>query len=499
MKKIVFNLATREKRAALIEDGRVTELMIERTGEERIVHNVYLGRVVKVLPGMQAAFVDIGRDKHGFLYRDDLLSFHLDTEDEEKKKQRPVSKFVREGEELVVQVTKEAFGSKGPRLTGILSFPGHYMIYMPNGNYIGVSRRFSSEAERERWRTFGEELTIDQEGLIIRTSCEGRSATEVTEELHYQRRKWAQLQKRIEEKSSERLLYQDVTLTERIVRDHMFEGLQEIVLDDFDEYKRMKEWLSSYSNSESQITLYKKKEAIFTAYHIEKELQKALKRQVWLKSGAYITIDQTEALTVIDVNTGKFTGKNDFNETIWQTNKEAAKEIVRQLRLRDIAGMIIIDFIDMRREEDRDLIVRLLRNELKKDRTKTNVVGITGLGLVEMTRKKVRQNLQDTLSKPCPTCQGKGVVLSNEAQAFELERQLWEYKGTEHEAIVVELPASILSVFSGSNGKHLKRLESALGVRILLYPNKRLVKGALIRFLGTLEEAGKRLEHLKTN
>ncbi|WP_062047937.1 Rne/Rng family ribonuclease [Bacillus sp. JCM 19034] len=499
MKKIVFNLVTREKRAALIENGRVTEMMIEQNEEERIVNNVYKGRVVKVLPGMQAAFVDIGRDKHGFLYRDNLLSFHLSNEAEEKKKQRSVSEFVHEGEELVVQVTKEEFGSKGPRLTGVLAFPGHYAIYMPYGDYIGVSKRFTSETEREKWRIYGEKITEGQEGLIIRTSCEGRPGDVLEEEVSDLRRKWDRVNKRLYEQSSGRLLYQDATLTERVIRDHMYDDLQEIIVDDFTTYKQMKEIFAESSKWQNRIKLHKKQTPIFTEYHIDKELQKALRRQVWLKSGAYITIDQTEALTVIDVNTGKFTGKNNFNETIWKTNKEAAKEIVRQLRLRDIAGMIIIDFIDMRREEDRELLVQLLRAELKNDRTKTNVVGITGLGLVEMTRKKVRQNLQDTLMKSCPTCQGKGAVPADETQAFELERLLWEHKDTDHEAMVVELPSAILSVFAGSNGEHLKRLEEALGMRILLYPNKRLVVGAQIRYVGALEEAGKQLERLKSN
>lgn len=499
MKQIIFNLATRERRAAIVEDGRVAELMIERTLDQRIVSNVYRGRVVTVLPGMQAAFVDIGREKNGFLYRDDLLSFHLSLEDEEKKKKRSISEFVQQGEEVLVQVTKEGFGTKGPRLSGVISFPGQFLVYMPEGGYVGVSRRFSSPDAREHWRSIGEALREGQEGLIIRTSCEGHQQEEVEKELTFLRSYWKKLYKEEHERVAPALVYQSTGLVERVIRDVVNEGVSEIIVDHFQEYQLLKDLLNPYPNVQEKLSFYREKENIFSNYQIDKELERALRQQVWLKNGAYLMIDQTEALTVIDVNTGKFTGKNDLHDTIRHTNSEAAKEIARQLRLRDISGIIVIDFIDMKREEDREYILTLFERELKKDRTKTNLVGLTGLGLVEMTRKKIRQNLQDSLSKPCPTCHGKGVVLSDEAQAFQLERQLWEYKGTIEEAVVVEIPSVVSTVFAGQKGEHLKRLEQALGFRILIYPNKRLLEGPVIRYIGDMEEASRQLERLKSN
>jgi ribonuclease G len=498
LKKIYLNMATRERRAAVVENGRVAELMIERTLENRIVSNVYRGRVVNVLPGMQAAFVDIGRDKNGFLYRDDLLSFHLSGEEEEKKKEQSISKFVKKGEELLVQVTKEGFGSKGPRLTGVVSFPGQFIVYMPEGNYIGVSRRFSSESERERWRQLGEDVTEEKEGLIIRTACEGQAPEIIIQELHFLRKLWKEIWKEGKNEKAPALIHQDSGLIERIVRDFSFAEIDEIVVDQLDEYKLLKELLEPFPQLEKTLSLYREKENIFSAYEIEKELERALRRQIWLKNGAYLMIDQTEALTVIDVNTGKFTGKTNLHDTVRKTNSEAAKEIARQLRLRDIAGIIVIDFIDMKREQDREYVQALFEKELKHDRTKTNVLGITGLGLLEMTRKKVRQNLQASLSKTCPTCTGTGVVLSNEAQAFKIERHLWEHRGMVEEAVVLELPSAVAPVLFGQKGEHLKRLEETLGFRILVYPNKTLQEeNYAFRYIGSFTEAITQLERLK--
>ncbi|MCM3759779.1 Rne/Rng family ribonuclease [Alkalihalobacillus oceani] len=498
MKKIYFNMATRERRAAIVENGEVVELMIERPVHNRVVSSVYRGKVVNVLPGMQAAFIDIGRDKNGFLYRDDLLSFHLSTEDEAEKKRRSISEFVKEGEEILVQVTKEGFGTKGPRLTGVVSFPGKFIVYMPQGGYVGVSRRFSSEEERERLRQVGESLLEGEEGLIIRTSCEGQSADVIASELQFMRARWQKLWEEEKHRKAPALIHQDTGLIERIMRDFSFATVSEIVVDHLEEYRQLKGLLAPYGQSETMLRLYREKENIFTAFGIEKELERAMKRQIWLKNGAYLMIDQTEALTVIDVNTGKFTGKTNLHDTIRKTNAEAAKEIAKQLRLRDISGIIIIDFIDMKREDDQKYVLETFEQALKRDRTKTSIHGLTGLGLVEMTRKKIRQNLQASLSKACPTCSGKGAVLSDEAQAFKIERQLWEYRGMVEEALVLELPSHVATVLFGAKSEHLKRLEEALGFRILVFPNRKMAEeNFAIRFIGTLTEASAQLERLK--
>ncbi|WP_096198878.1 Rne/Rng family ribonuclease [Bacillus sp. FJAT-45350] len=498
MKKIYFNMATTERRAAITQDGKVVEIFIERSSDNRVVSNVYKGRVVNVLPGMQAAFVDIGRDKNGFLYRDELLSFHRSDEDEERKKERNISEFVRKGEEVLVQVTKEGFGTKGPRLTGVVSFPGRYVVYMPEGGYVGVSRRMSSEEEREKWRAIGEKITGENEGIIIRTICEGVNPEKIEQEYRFLRNLWLDIWKDGKEAKSPSLIYQDTGILERVVRDFNFDDVEEVVIDNPKDYLRLKELLEPYPHFLQKIKQYQERENIFSAFGIEKELEKALKRQVWLKNGSYLIIDQTEALTVIDVNTGKFTGKSNLRETIKKTNIEAAKEIARQLRLRDIAGIIVIDFIDMKEEKDRQAVLREFSKLLERDRTKTNLVGLTGLGLVEMTRKKIRQNLSDSLSKTCPVCNSKGSVLSNDAQAYRVERLLWEYRNMDDEAILLEVPPYVASVLYGEKYTHLYQLEKKLGYSLFIVENEKMSEHEFsIRYVGGLEEAKEKWTKLK--
>ncbi|WP_078555349.1 Rne/Rng family ribonuclease [Bacillus alkalicellulosilyticus] len=490
MKNIVLNVSTTERRAAIIEDNQVVELLIERQIEDRIVGNVYKGRVVNVLPGMQAAFVDIGRDKNGFLYRDDLLSYQLLEEDEEKKKERNISEFVTKGAEVLVQVTKEGFGTKGPRLTGVISFPGRYIVYMPQGGYVGVSRRMNSEEERERWRKMGEQVLKQNEGIIVRTVCEGLEQEKVEEDLAFLRKFWKDIWQEGKDLAPPSLIHQDTGLLERIVRDLSFSDVSEIIIDSQKDYNRLLGLLEPYRQLNLKVTYYRGKENVFSEYGIEKELEKALRRQVWLKNGAYLMIDKTEALTVIDVNTGKFTGKSNLRDTIKKTNTEAAKEIARQLRLRDISGIIVIDFIDMKEEVDKQEVIHAFTKALEKDRTKTSVRGFTGLGLVEMTRKKIRQNLQDSLSKTCPTCSGKGVILSDEAQAYRIERVLWEYRNMDAEALVLEVPEKIATIIKGNKNEHLHRLQESLFYQIFIVENEKMSEQEYnISFIGSEKEA----------
>lgn len=473
-----------------MENDEVVEIFIERHENDRLVGNIYKGRVINVLPGMDAAFVDIGRDKNGFIYRDDLLSFHLSDEEETVKKKRKISEFVTQGEEILVQVTKEPIGTKGPRLSGVISFPGKYLVYMPEGQTVRISRKIVDENERERLKQIGQKCKNEKEGLIIRTVSAYVNEEHIAHEITLLRELWERVQNENRDKKPPALIYQDTDLIDQIIRDFSLSRISEIVIDNMADYIRLKQLLKTESEHLQKVRLYQGKENIFSTYGIEKELEKALRRQVWLKNGAYLIIDRTEALTVIDVNTGKFTGRNDIRETIVKTNVEAAKEIGRQLRLRNISGIVIIDFIDMRNDEDKQTVLQALKKALESDRTKTNIVGLTGLGLVELTRKKVRQSLADSLSNRCVDCNGKGMVLSNEAQAYRIERHLYEYRNMDDEALVVEAHPDVARVL-----KELKeKLEQKVNYKIYILENSLLKQQQYsIPYIGTTEEAKRRV------
>lgn len=487
-------MLTNERRLAILENKKVVEFFIERPEVNKIVGNVYKGKVVNVLPGMQAAFVDIGQEKNGFLYRDELVSFQQLDEEDELKKERSISEFVTVGQEILVQVTKEGFGKKGPRLTEVVSFPGKYMVYMPNGGYVGVSKRMQTEDVREQWRKIGLSLCQDDEGMIIRTATEELTEEKVAQELHFLRKLWEDVWKEGKNLKPPVLIHEDSSIIEKVVRDFNFEDVDEIIIDSMKDYMLLKELFKPYPSLLKKLNFYQQREGVFSHYNIEAELDKALRRQVWLKTGAYLVIDQTEALTVIDVNTGKFTGKQDLHDTIVKTNIEAAKEIAKQLRLRDIGGIIVIDFIDMKQDKDKQTVLASFHKALRNDRTKTNVLGFTGLGLLEMTRKKARQNLQDSVSTTCPTCIGKGKVLSNEAVAHKIERALWEYKGMDSEALLVEVPPSVAPILKGEKDVHINRLQETLHYQIFVKANPWLNQNDFaIRFIGSEEEVKSRI------
>lgn len=494
MKTFIFNMLTNEKRLAILENKKVTEILIERPATNKLIGNVYKGKVVNVLPGMQAAFVDIGLDKNGFLYRDELVSFQQLEGNEAGKKDCSISQFVTVGQEILVQVTKEGFGKKGPRLTGVISFPGKYIVYMPNGGYVGVSKRMQTENAREQWRKTGTELCQAGEGMIIRTATESLTEVKVAQDLFFLRKLWEDVWKEGKNKKPPALIHEDNSLVEKVVRDFSFDDVNEIIIDSMKDYLLLKDMFKPYPLFLEKLHYYQERENIFSYYNIETELEKALRRQVWLKSGANLVIDQTEALTVIDVNTGKFTGKLDLQDTIVKTNIEAAKEIARQLRLRDIGGIIIIDFIDMKNDPNKQTVLDAFQASLKKDRTKTNVVGFTGLGLLEMTRKKVRQNLQDSISSQCPSCKGKGKVLSVEAVAHKVERTFWEHRGMDSEALLVEVPVNVAEILNRAKGGYLNKLADNLHYQIFVKINPTLAPNDfMISFVGSAEEVQRRI------
>ena len=422
-KFIIANIEPEETRMALLEDGELVEVSVERTDAGHIVGNIYKGKIKNVLPGMQAAFIDIGRDKNAFLYVGDLFP-RLESQ------RAPVDEVLSVGQDILVQIAKDAGGTKGPRATTHLTLPGRYVVLMPTVDFIGISRRIEDEGERERLKSLAEKVRPDGMGIIVRTVAEGKSEADLTRDVEYLQNLWSSLAARGKRANAPALLYRDVDLIIRIVRDYLSEDVSEFIIDNREAYGRVSDLLS-YISPEllPKIKLYQGRGNIFEHYGAESEMGRLGQRYIWLKCGGYLVIDQTEALTVIDVNTGKYVGKTNLADTVFHTNLEAAAEIARQLRLRDIGGIIIVDFIDMTEAEHQKAVLAELEEKFKRDRTKTNVLGLTGLGLVEMTRKKTRQSLASTLYNVCPWCEGRGRLQSPETVAIHIKRQLRKIAG----------------------------------------------------------------------
>jgi ribonuclease G len=441
---IIINAGISETRVAVLDSGVLNDLSLERKRHRSIVGNVYKGVVTNVLPGMQAAFVDIGLNKDAFLYAGDFTANvgeyerlmlaedeadDIELEEPPERDRRdiaPIEDVVRKGQNVLVQVSKESLGTKGARITSFISLPGRYLVYMPQVSHVGVSRRIRDAAERDRLRRLIKALRPPGGGgFIIRTVGEGKGEEEFRADVEFLVRLWQQVQGRFAHASPRSALHEEGDLIFRVVRDLFAADVEEIVIDAEEEYRRAVEYAQSLVPTLAhRVHLYEGRDPVFEARGIEKEIDKALRRKVWLKSGGYLVIDQTEALVSIDVNTGKYVGKRDFEETILKINLEAVNEVVRQIRLRDLGGIIIIDFIDMDREEHRQQVFRALKKALGEDKSRTNVLEISELGLVEMTRKRVRQGLQSLLMTQCPTCKGTGTVKSPTAIAAEVYRKI---------------------------------------------------------------------------
>ena len=429
-KKIIADVNGLEARIALLEDDKLVEIHVERRGKERLVGNIYKGRVANVLPGMQAAFVDIGLDRNAFLYAGDIL---VDTSDFEfgtksdavNLRPTKIEDMVKEGQEILVQVLKQPGGTKGARITTHVTLPGRMMVLMPTVNHVGVSRRIEDEHERTRLKDIMEALKPKDMGIIVRTAAVGKEMDDFESEVKFLARLWQRIVSRSDVIRAPRLLHAEESLVFRTVRDMFTADVSEFVINDHEYYDKVVAVAGIIApHLKDRVKLYTTGVSIFDDYGIQARIDKALEKKVWMKNGAYIIIDETEALTVIDVNTGKFVGDNNLQETILEVNIEAAKEIARQLRLRDISGIIVIDFIDMEVEGNKLKVVEALETALAKDRTKTNVLGITGLGLVEMTRKKVRRKLSSIVKRTCPYCGGSGLVDNEETTAMNLRRMI---------------------------------------------------------------------------
>jgi len=413
-KEIVADVGNDEVRVGILEDGKLVEYFVERSAKGPLAGNIYKGKVANVLPGMQAAFVDIGLEKNAFLYAGDVNPESLGSFDEhhdEWEEKLPIQEMLKPGQEILVQVVKEPIGTKGARVSTNITLAGRYLVLMPRIDYVGISRRIENEEERARLKALAEELRPSGMGVIVRTAAENIGEDDLKAEMDYLKTLWEDIKRKGLYSPAPRLVYRDMDLVERIVRDVFTPEVTRFYINKKEAYERVVAIVSAMAPGlEDKVTLHHSGADIFQYFDIPAEIEKALQRKVWLKSGGYIVIDRTEALTAIDVNTGKFTGNKDLEDTVLKTNLEAAREIARQIRLRDIGGIIIIDFIDMNSQEHKKMVLDALEAELKKDRTRTHILGITSLGLVEMTRKKVRQSLDEVLERVCPYCGGKGKI-----------------------------------------------------------------------------------------
>jgi ribonuclease G len=486
-REIVINATKHESRIAVLDEGQVVELWVERTRHRTIVGNIYKGRVTKVLPGMQSAFVDLGLERDAFLYVSDVIEdleeydsessddLHLD----EVPQQRPeasISDLLREGQEIVVQVSKDTIAGKGARITSHITLPGRFLVYMPTVNHIGVSRRIENEVERQRLKEMLEAIRPPGTGgFIVRTAGEERNEEEFRADLKYLTDVWEQIKRKAEKVSAPTAIHHDLDLVLRTIRDVLSPEFKSVWVDSVEQYQRIVEFLDQIQpNLVSRVRLFRREEPIFDEFGIEPEIAKALKSKVWLKSGGYIVINQTEALVAIDVNTGKYVGKRNLEETVFRTNLEAAKEIVRQIRLRDLGGIIVLDFIDMEEPANRARLFETLENEIKKDRSKTKILQISEFGLIEMTRKRVRQSLERSLTQACPYCAGSGRIKSNTTVALEIWRELMKLRDLhEGQDVIVRVNPVVYSSMQPTD-PIFEETERNLGIHLVFKPDDSL-------------------------
>jgi ribonuclease G len=457
-------------RGSELGEYKVAELYLERRGSRSIVGNIYKGRVDNVLAGLEAAFVDIGLEKNGFLHVDEIVLPGVEAPRRGRgggRDGRNITDMLKPGQEIVVQVVKDPLKTKGARLSMDLTIAGRYMVYAPYGEGVGVSRRLDDK-ERERLRKEAAKLDLKGAGAIIRTAAQGAKRADLERELVYLFKLGEVLEKRVAETQAPALVFQEADLSVRVVRDIFSADFERAVVDDPKQYHRLVSFFSRTAPElVDQVELWEEETPLFDAYGVEKVLDSTLSRRVDLPSGGYLMIDYAEALTVIDVNSGSFIGRGKgarLEDTITKTNLEAADEVVRQLRLRDIGGIIVIDFIDMARARNRDAVLKTLRKALDEDRTKTFVVEISPLGLVEMTRQNVTDGVREIMTRPCPTCDGEGVIKSEETIAIEFERRMRDLaKETEAEAILIQMNPRVSAEFTGNEARALHAVEEQTG------------------------------------
>jgi len=497
-KKIIINVADHETRVALVEDETIVELFIERKGSRDNTGNIYKGRVQRVLPGMQAAFVDIGLNQAAFIYVDDVVSNNYadiedyfschepdgDTDDKEvieppapaRIEKENIENLITEGQEILAQVSKSPIGTKGARITSNISLPGRFLVLMPTSAHIGISRRIEDEGERQRLKDIVSGLSTNSTmGYIVRTAAEGVQKEKIAYEMGFLKNLWCNIQKKYQTAATPSLLHQELNLSLRAVRDLLIQEAEKLVIDSKKDYASVLAFLDTFNPAlKDSVELYEGREPIFDAFNLEGDISRALKRKVWLKSGGYIVIEHTEALVAIDVNTGRYVGKHNLEETILKTNLEAVKEIAYQIRLRDIGGIIIIDFIDMEKKSNQEKVFSALNEAFTKDRSKTHILPISDMGLIQMTRKRTRKPLNRLLCDPCPYCDGEGYIISTKTICYSIYREVLRYAADMTGArLTLRVNPEVADYLHGEENHLIPGLEKNIGKQIVIYPDSR--------------------------
>ena len=471
--EILINVTPSEVRAALLENGMLQEVHIERAARRGVISNIYNGQVMRVLPGMQAAFVEIGLQRTAFLHASDIV--RLQNSDDGNDEMPDIRELVREGEDLLVQVVKDPLGNKGARLTTFITLPSRHLVLLPKGGSVGVSSRIEDEEERDRLRSLVEELLADQKlecGAIVRTVAEGAEAEALGADLKFLTKLWSVIQERCSDAGVKTLVHEDLSLPLRVLRDLVTSDVEHILVDSQEVYEEMHDFAATFLPEVApMLELYQRRRPIFDLHAIEDEIRKAIDRKINLKSGGYLIFDQTEAMTTIDVNTGGYVGHRNLEETIYRTNLEAAVTIARQLRIRNLGGIIIIDFIDMEELGHRDNVLQLLEQSLAKDHARHQISPVSPLGLVEMTRKRTRESLQHILCDECPGCAGRGFVMTAETVCFEIFREvIRQSRQFEFEKALVLAHQDVIELLLDEQAQSLAMLEAQTGKAIRLQP-----------------------------
>ena len=468
--EILINVTPSEVRAALLENGVLQEVYVERAACRGLISNIYKGRVMRVLPGMQAAFIDIGLERTAFLHASDIANVKPAEDPEHVPNIRDL---VREGDEIMVQVVKDPLGNKGARLTTYITLPSRHLVLLPRSNTVGVSARIEDEQERDRLRVMVEELLAEQDldcGAIVRTVAEGANKDALAADLRYSLKLWAVVNEQCSKRSVKSLIHEDLSLPLRVLRDMVTADVERILVDSRDDFTAMQEFATTFlPDSGPTIEFYERRRPIFDLHGIEDEIRRSLERSIPLKSGGYLIFDQTEAMTTVDVNTGGYVGHRNLEETIYRTNLEAAVAIARQLRLRNLGGIIIIDFIDMEEADHRDNVLHVLEQSLARDHARHQITPVSPLGLVEMTRKRTRESLQHVLCEDCPACTGRGFVMTAETVCFEIFREIIrQSRQFEFDEVMVLANQDVIELLLDEQARSLAELEEQTGKSIRL-------------------------------